>query len=367
MSLINLANDLKNEETYKFLEPWRFNDRALTLAIPIIRTKYKERKYILIEEAGSKIIIAETGSIRRIRIINKSDKPVLVRSGTIFEGKTQPRTSKVSTIINPGEKVEIEVFCVDEARPISPKARMRVHERDAPFYLLKESGFRSQHAVWDSIRNLNVALLELPETHGVEPARRGERTGIIDLGGEEFVPRSPTRFFAMPTIEYQTDLREVLKEMETKRSDIIEAIKRFPEVKNQVGVIILDANGVVAMELFDHPDSWKTIVSKVKRKFADELTKKGELPLFKPDFEEIKRYLRTFFDKLASAKLKLIRKGDNFASYTISFDNYIGQFVELYGEAIYLFLARIKKETKEKKKIAIRTFFRGARAIGGLL
>ena len=243
---------------------------------------------------------------------------------------------------------------------------MRVHERDVPLHLLMESGFESQHAVWNSIRSLSASILG-SETVKIEHA--GKRSPeIIELGIEEFRARSPTEFpalFVAP--EFQTDLTEVLRDMENKRSDIIEAIKRFPEVKNQVGVIILDANGIVAMELFDHPDSWKTIVSKIKRKFADELIKKGELPLFKPDLDEIKRYLKTFFDKLASAKLQLISKDDNFASFIISFDNYMGHFVELYGDAIYLFLTRIEERAKKKKEKVIMSFFRRAEAVEGLL
>jgi hypothetical protein len=51
-------------------------------------------------------------------------------------------------------------------------------------------------------------------------------------------------------------------------------IHRMPRVENQVGVVIFDLNGVVGLELFDHPDSWKAPCEDVIRQYADVIEQK---------------------------------------------------------------------------------------------
>ena len=76
-------NIAEQKEGFTFGKPWRQSKQSLGLVIPILREKDIERKYKMIEET-KKVTIEDTGSIDKVRIINKGDENVFIRSGVIL-------------------------------------------------------------------------------------------------------------------------------------------------------------------------------------------------------------------------------------------------------------------------------------------
>ena len=83
MSSYQFSNS--SDKRYKFGDPWRPTERHPSLVVPIIQVgEPTERIYVLLEEVGDKVRISDTGPIYKAKI-QGTDKPILVRSGTIIE------------------------------------------------------------------------------------------------------------------------------------------------------------------------------------------------------------------------------------------------------------------------------------------
>lgn len=50
------------------------------------------------------------------------------------------------------------------------------------------------------------------------------------------------------------------------------SIQKFPNFENQVGIIVIDSERVVGIELFDHPESWKVSSENVIKKYGEAFT-----------------------------------------------------------------------------------------------
>jgi len=104
----HLQTILEEKDNFQFGESWRFSDDSLVAVLPILRKSDKTRNYIILKEAKN-VEISDTGQINRVRITNNEDKPVYIRMGEIFTGKTQERIAIRSHVILPKESVDVEV------------------------------------------------------------------------------------------------------------------------------------------------------------------------------------------------------------------------------------------------------------------
>ncbi len=331
-----LLEDLAEQRTYRFEEPWRFSSRALGLAVPIVRTSYGERAYLLLDEIPGGVDIRDSGEIRRLIAKSGVDKPVFIRGGLIVRGETQPRTIRFGVIIMPGEEKPIEALCVHDVRPIRASARMRP-ARDVPARLLESVIEGDQARVWSRIRARAAAVAR---------ARRGpSMEEIVRELAMMHAGLAMSYCLALPEIE--TDLVRVEEELERAIRDIREVIERFPLIKDQVGVAILDARGVYAMELFDHPDSWSTVAKNAGRKFAEVLAEESEHEIFKPDKEGIMEAIRAFLSKLGESEEKVVFKSKTAYTSILRGDGVCGEYTVLDESVIHLMAVRAEEHRFE--------------------
>jgi len=342
MLLRALLEDLREQRTFRFEEPWRLSSKSLGLAVPIVRTQYGERAYLVLDEIPGGVNLRDSGQIRRLIAKSGVDKPVFIRGGVLVKGETQPRAIRFGVVILPGEERPVEAFCIHEVRPIRAGARMAM-ARDAPVALIISLMKGNQEEVWDRIRTRARTVVEalVSRGHG--------RVGPTVL--EELYERPASYRWALTT-----DLIRIEKALEETDKRIKDVVERFPLIKDQVGVAVLDAKGVFAMELFDHPDSWSAVAKNAGRKFADVLTEEADYEIFKPDKEGVLKALIAFIEKLEACDEKEVFKNEVARTCLLKGEDIYGEYTVLEGSVIHLMAVRAEERFRPYVEMAERFF-----------
>jgi hypothetical protein len=130
----------------------------------------------------------------------------------------------------------------------------------------------------------------------------------------------------------------------------------MPRVENQVGVVIFDLNGVVGLELFDHPDSWKALCEDVIRQYADVIEQK--LPDYLSiDMDKVVVNIKAFLE-LAKESAEHPEGDDT----TLLTGKVAGEYTMLKEKMIHLLLAREEKtngqpQQGQRENVESRTRF----------
>ena len=221
--LVKLVEDIVYGVGYEFGDIWKPKDTSLCAVIPILKKgPLSEPKYYFLDEVEDKVKILESGSIDELvlELDPSVDKPVFIRGGTLFKGKgTQSRTLRYSVVLIPNKvsriRERVPVLCIAETEPIMIHRELLYAKSLVPLDLSTHVIKGNQHALWHDIRSLS----------------RTYRTAstLIDVIGAF---SSHYRF-------------------------VEEIIRKIPVLDDQVGVALLDFEGVVGIEIFDSPMSWK--------------------------------------------------------------------------------------------------------------
>lgn len=218
--------------------------------IPILQEEneqFKERNYITAEEAEDQLIFQDTGDINRVRIINNSGQKVLVVGGTLVQSEgqqTQDRVILKTVLIQPNEKLEIPCRCVHASQPISRgsgfKYSYRAPARMSKGMIMSDTMGVNQNRIWNEVRETEGAL---------------KRSRILS----------------------ENHNSDRLSDILTNSRIIIETITNKIEPKdNQRGILIINGNEVVGIELVDNPITYKHIHSKILNSFIEVLINKSK-------------------------------------------------------------------------------------------
>ncbi len=319
--LLGVINNLKEERGFKFLEPWMYSSNSLAAVIPIVREGgIGSRDYVVLEEVPpGTVTIVDTGELGKLEVVSNYDKPVFIRGGGVVEGRTQPRAMRYGVVAEPHSKVLIDVVCVNETKPIVPREPMEFRTY-APLELRDSIIEGEQHEVWRRIREIRYSL-----------HRR-----------EESLPPSLRSLWSVASL-YVVD---VMRDLERSRREVVDVIRKFPVVENQVGVVIIDAlEGVKTLEIFDHPDSWGAISKFVKEEFASTLAKVAEELPFNvvPDLGRAKRAIAKFLDKVVRCSEYRAYSGKISYTVILKSEDIVGEYTVLNNELIHLILSRRRR------------------------
>jgi hypothetical protein len=200
--------------------------------------------YLTLDEALTEDLIEvveidKGGSVPELKVINKSDKMVLILDGEELVGAKQNRIVNTTILIPAIETVVIPVSCVEEGRWSYDTARFHSEERImAPMmraakasqvnFSLRQSGdFRSdQGAIWNEIS-----------------AKASRRKAESDS-------------MAMAEI-YKKD-----------QSNIHDYLENFAMVDSQIGAIFLINGTVVGMDCFGKPETFEKTFKKIIESYA---------------------------------------------------------------------------------------------------
>jgi len=323
-----------------FGEPWRLNDESLYAVVPIIRVPTGKRDYVLLQEIEDKVELVDTGSISQANIKNKSNKNVFIRKGTLLKGNTQERGVTVGRIILPNTQKELTIQCVHASKGIQAGAVYHMAEEVAPQEVMQcFMDGDNQGQTWEAVSRASHNLL-----HQSEAVRPSSTTSTSTS-----THRSSTT--------YTTDYGNIVNVLETsaKFKDIVEKIlKKIPaELKNQVGIVVVDTKGVSGLELFDHPDSWKAFSGKIIRSYADVFANEDKISskLFEIKLDKVNMAIKEFIGKIISATNNVVYKEENTETYTIDGSEVVGEFTSLNDKAIHVIASRRKKEPKKPQPI----------------
>jgi len=307
---------LSGEDGFRFAEPWKLSDQSLSVAIPIIATRFAERPYLVYEEVRDKIMVSDTGRINMLRV-KGIDRATFIRPGTIFEGQgTQSRAVNHGTIIQPEKEAEIEVRCVHASYPVH-QGRQLKYAFDAPIpvvrVLVADAG---QHSTWSAVSNWI--------SNWTAKTRVSFTAPTVTPDGQTY------------TITFTDDLASYSKSLEQFNNKVKAVIQHFPILKDQVGVAIINIEGVQGIEVFDHPDSWRAAASSVAKKYSDILVEEDKAGLYSIDVSKAKTVLAKWLEGLREAEETVVQRGDAWKTVRIETEKALGEYTAINERIIYM-------------------------------
>lgn len=318
---------VKEEEDFSFGKPWRYNKNSLTAILPIIRKLEEQREYVTLAEAD-KVKIEDTGQIDLTLVTNNGDKPLFIRAGEIFKGKTQERAVVVSRVVMPKETARIKVVCVHASRPISSGAEFKgggIVPREVEQNILGGSitmDSNIQSNVWSSVRNFSMQVNAASASVGTR------REDMSDISG---------RFGAMEDYTSPT-VDDLAKNMETFSKSIEEVLRSVPKVDWQVGAALLGVDGLIGLEAFDLADSWTAIREDIVRREGEDLIKQDEDSVFEYKPAKAKASAKKPLKQKFSEKD--LFKNEHSQTVAIETEGYIGEATLLREKVIHFNLTK---------------------------
>jgi len=217
--------------------------KNLTL-YPVLSDEVIPFDYLTLDEALSQNLIEvveidQHGSVPELRVINKSDKMVLILDGEELVGAKQNRIINTTILIPDNETVKIPVSCVEQGRWSYRTESFHTENRMAPSTLramkaqqvhfsMKESGnFRSdQGAIWNEI--------------SAKASRRKAESGSMAMA-------------------------EIYKK---ERPVIDDYLKNFEISNLQIGAIFQINGNVAGIESFGKSDTFEKTFKKIVESYA---------------------------------------------------------------------------------------------------
>ena len=320
----------REEEGFSFGDPWNYKKSEGTV-LPIRRKGRRRRKYRTLEEVlkdtRDAIEVTETGSIRKVQVLNRTDIPIFVRMGTIFAGVgTQSRAAEGSVILVPGTKARpLTVRCVEAAVPIHGGTRFNVAGFTAPLAVEMGLYAHDQEEVWEQVS-----------------AYARSRTA----------PGRPERallFRRHMSMDYS--LIEAVKAVDTFKEKVDEVLEVVPNFEDQVGLVFLDQKGVLGMETFDTPKSWEAVSERVVKKYGEVISiPEGDRPTSaEPDKDTVVEQTLRFLWALAQAKGRATFNQNGHRTFALKGRGLVGEYTVIDGDVMHLTGVRFEKKLKKRR------------------
>lgn len=296
-------------------DPWKLDKDSTTAVVPLIRKPpHPKRRYTLIQES-KEAKITDTGNIDKAKIVNPTDGNVFVRKGTLLEGDTQERGVVIGRMIMPQTETMVKIQCVHASKGIRAGTSFNAGGHVAPRAVM--SSFMtggSQSKTWRAASRDSkcyMAMSAIPATG----------FGSTHISAD--------------------DLVGTLTETTKFKDEIEQALKQVPaDLKNQVGIVIVNLNGIVGLEVFDHPESWSAFSKSITRNYADLLTEQNKQKLFSINMDQVTVAVEEFLETVKSLEPKRIVEG----TYKIENSKIVGEFTTLDAVAVHLIVVKKEKE-----------------------
>jgi hypothetical protein len=307
--------------------------------------------------------VTDTGAIDRMSAKNNEELSVFLRSGTIFKGPTQERASQRSTIILPGEAVDIKVRCIHATRGIKSGSHVK-YGGSVPLTFeqaVYTQGFNTtdQSKYWASAATVNSHMRSFMNVTKEATARgqalqntqalfndRSSITGAYysgTVGGYTHAMRMEPETIRNAFGLGSDDLSSTYDTFSNEFDDVIRKVKL---VDDQVGLAMISDGGCQTIEIFDAHTSWKALHEDAIKRLGPSVAHKDEDNVFeyKPEKaqEVVKKVLAMDFKENLIYNHKPNNGDPAFAVYGLTADQYTGEVVEFDGKVIHLMLIKMK-------------------------
>jgi len=225
---------------------------------PLTVSETNGRDYLTLEEAFRQglVFIPESRSVQEAVIVVKGEKPVLIMEGEVIVGGWQNRTINISLLLEAGKKHHIPVSCIERGR-WSPR---RVHRPSVPTVdeEVERVAFRvAEYAVHSRLRRKKTESATMQFLITNRP-----------ISDQREVWREVSEELMAAKVRSETE--DATAFYEHHRASIDDLLKPIVTVENQVGVIVGIGRSIVGLEVFDHPETWRILGSKVLYGYAAE-------------------------------------------------------------------------------------------------
>lgn len=318
-------------EDYEMGEPWKLS-KGVGFVVPILgRPPFPDRNYVLLQEVLDEVEFTDTGHIGGVNVRNQSGQPVYIRKGTILKGTTQPRSPVSGYVAEPIEiEVTIPVNCIHASQGITRGLKFQARGL-------------TPHGVYSSLGDQNLTWQTARSS--VEQFR---------AGGSAAMFMGAAALDSMSRIN-RNDLAEAMDRVEEIKGTVEDVLAGIPgDHINQIGIAVFDLEGVVAVELFDHPDSWKAFSDSVTRSYAEILTKTSDLVEIKMDRAVV--VLREFLSKALEATKTMITMNSISKVFSLEVDKIVGELVTVNDKEIHMVLCRSAERRQPQR---LRALFAG--------
>lgn len=301
---------------YDIGEPWRPSDDSLAVVVPILRKDIGERNYKLVEEVDD-IDLEDSGSIGKVLTESNIDEPIFVRGGTLLEGKgTQSRAVQYGTVVAPEKKEELPTKCVHASHPVKNGASFEIdneasHVGSRRLECSLAEG--NQNEVWGTVNTL---------------------TSTGDFVSTDY----------QGTDDYVSYKKKTNKDFKNK---VNELIQEMPEEENQVGIAVVDMNGIVGIEAFDHQDSWEALKDSIVEKYGKDLYEEGIGNVFEPNEEKIKEMIKDFLKTVMDSETEEIHSNEFGGTKKLENDNIIGEISYIDNKVVHFVVSRKEENQQE--------------------
>ena len=238
-----LSDIAKEKNGYSIGDPWRYSEFSLSAIVPLIRKTDEDRKYRLPSEVGAQLKIKDTGEINKMHVLNKSEFPVLMKAGQILVGATQSRALTSSTVIFPGEELDVDCCCVYSNKGIRMDQEVKFREY---------SPKTVRHALYQGHAHLARGMSGPTYSAHVQ----NDVWGSVKSYAKDMAS-SADEFGA--SINFMTEQTDLAGRVAESKERFDKVLKDIPLEKNQVGCVLISVEGLEAIESFDHTDSWKAL------------------------------------------------------------------------------------------------------------
>ncbi|MGD0803220.1 MAG: DUF6569 family protein [Candidatus Bathyarchaeia archaeon] len=314
-------------------EPWRLKSDRAGVAVPIlIKGPRGTRTYKLLSEVSDQVSLRDTGSINQLQVNNNSEDTVFIRKGSIIKGNTQTRALTLSILVAPKTTTQAEIKCVYASKGIRGGANFEFSGNYTPTRVMS-SLRESQSQTWDAVRSFN---LESPKI-----LRQASNNSAIN----DILER---------LLNLKTAPDDLDGYMKAEANIIDEAMKNVPvDHVRQVGLAVIDIDGVAALEIFDHPDSWRALSKSVTRNYADILNKMAP-DIFDINLDKVRQHVEAFLANLRDLDGKVAYSENSYKTYEIREEKLVGEFTTSGGDLIHVLVTRVEKQDRHTPEYLTR-------------
>lgn len=216
-----------------------------------------ERRLLLIKE------VSQSGSVPDLLVINSADMPVLILDGEELVGAKQNRVLNLTVLVPARSTIQIPVSCVEAGRWSYESVAFR-------------SSPHAQYAMGRAARAAHVTASL--RSSGERRSNQVEVWADLEEKAARLGTRSPTGAMMAMYLENAPQVEEYAQ--------------AFRAVKGQRGAVFAINGRILGMDLFDHSDTLRAVMSKLVRSYALDAIDSPAMRSLSPSVNAARAFLR---------------------------------------------------------------------------
>lgn len=211
---------------------------------PLLASDFAEPRYLTLDEAvvaqlADVTEVTEEGSVGRLRVMNRANRPVLILDGEELVGAKQNRIVNLTILVAAESTLDIPVTCVEAGR---------WRYRSRTFAPAGRAHYASARA---------MKLAHVTESMAADGTRRADQHAVWAHIADKAA-----------RLEGLSDTQAAAAMYDRVQPSLEELVRAFESAPTQVGSVFAIGERVVGLEVFDSPHTWHKQAAKVIRSYG---------------------------------------------------------------------------------------------------